>query len=87
MSTEVQRETGHKAQIDQFCKITEKMSTRILTNISKIRHFSSAKRNFTGGIIVFNEAKAPSSTASIPNVQGLSQNVVKVPNEPVGPGK
>lgn len=63
------------------------MSTRILTNISKIRHFSSAKRNFTGGIIVFNKVNAPSSSASIPNVQGLSEKVVKIPNEAVGPGK
>lgn len=55
--------------------------------ISKVRHFSSAKRNFTGGKIIFNKAPSTPSGPSIPNVPGLSENCVKVPKEPVGPGK
>lgn len=55
---------------------------------SKVRYFSSSKRNLTGGKIIFAKSSgASSSKSSVPNVQGLSENVVKVPKEPVGPGK
>ncbi|CAG9762506.1 unnamed protein product [Ceutorhynchus assimilis] len=61
------------------------LTAKILANVPKIRHFSSSKRNFSKGIIVFNRSKVP-SPPSVPNVQGVSERVVKVPNEPVGPG-
>lgn len=47
--------------------------------------FSSNRRGFKAGIIVFNKQQQQQSP-STPNVPGLSSNVVKVPNEPVGPG-
>lgn len=67
----------------QFHNITCKMAStmKILSNIHKIRHFSNAKRNFTAGKILFD--KGSSSSASVP---GLSDRVVKVEKEPVGPG-
>lgn len=55
----------------------------ILTVSSKIRNFSSAKRSFTVGKIIYNK---PSSSETIPSVEGLSDAVFKVPGQPVGPG-
>ncbi|KAG5877852.1 hypothetical protein JTB14_007248 [Gonioctena quinquepunctata] len=59
----------------------------ILSNLGKIRHFCSFRRNLTLGKIIFNKPKASiSESDSIPNVQGLSEACLKVPNDPVGPG-
>lgn len=59
----------------------------LLRNIYKIRNFSSVKRNFTAGKVIFNKAPGSSKAATpTANVPGLSQNVVKVATEPVGPG-
>ncbi|RZB39134.1 hypothetical protein BDFB_005160 [Asbolus verrucosus] len=50
----------------------------------KMRSFSSLKRSFTAGKVIYNR---PTGSSSIPtNVPGLSSAVVKIPNEPVGPG-
>ncbi|XP_050309222.1 uncharacterized protein LOC126745419 [Anthonomus grandis grandis] len=58
------------------------LTKKILGNINKIRTFSSIRRNFTGSRVIFNKH----SVGAIPNVQGLSENCVKVSKEPVGPG-
>lgn len=63
----------------------------ILRLAERARSFSSSRRGFQGGIIVFNKrtSSAPRSAASpLPSaeVPGLSSDVLKVPNEPVGPG-
>lgn len=70
-------------------KLTSKMAIRsaVLKLTGKIRDFSSFRRDFTAGKIIYN--KPPSQSphpSSVPEVQGLSQAVLKVPNEPVGPG-
>lgn len=54
-------------------------------HLSKIRSFSSFKRTFTIGKIIYNKPSNPSSNIRS-DVVGLSEAVVKVPNEPVGPG-
>lgn len=61
----------------------------ILSTIGKFRNFSSIKRSFMAGKIIYN--KAPSSapvspTTSLPDVPGLSEACVKVGSQPVGPG-
>ena len=54
-------------------------------HFSKLRNFSSFIRTFTGGKIIYN--KQGKTSSNIPSsVPGLSQDVVNVPNEPVGPG-
>lgn len=58
---------------------------KIFSSIYKVRNYSSVKRNFTAGKVIFNKPRSQSS-GSVPDVPGLSQNVVKVASEPVGPG-
>ncbi|XP_066252553.1 uncharacterized protein NdufV3 [Euwallacea similis] len=61
--------------------------TKLITNVSKVRHLSSAKRHLTGSRVILNKSQTPNSSSStVPNVKGLSESVVKVPSEPVGPG-
>ncbi|CAH0560063.1 unnamed protein product [Brassicogethes aeneus] len=62
------------------------LSTRILSNISKFGNASPAKRTFTAGKVIFNKPKASAPSQSTPNVQGLTEACVKIPNAPVGPG-
>lgn len=50
--------------------------------VTRIRNFSTIKRTFTVGKIIYNKA----ATTTIPKVPGLSQACLKVPKEPVGPG-
>uniref|UniRef100_A0A6P7FXX9 Uncharacterized protein LOC114335304 n=1 Tax=Diabrotica virgifera virgifera TaxID=50390 RepID=A0A6P7FXX9_DIAVI len=57
---------------------------RNLNNYSKFCNFSSINRALSSGKIIYN--KSQSSGGSIPNVPGLSDNCVKVPSSPVGPG-
>lgn len=67
-------------------KLTSKMSVRsaVFKFTEKVRGFSSIRREFTAGKIIYNK---PPSESSIPaDVPGLSEAVVKVANEPVGPG-
>ncbi|XP_057655901.1 uncharacterized protein LOC130893653 [Diorhabda carinulata] len=52
----------------------------ILNNISKIGQYWNSKRNITLGKIIYNQK------TSVPNVSGLSENCVKIPAHPVGPG-
>ncbi|CAH1958021.1 unnamed protein product [Acanthoscelides obtectus] len=63
-------------------------SNMFLNNLLKYRNFSSTKRYFAGGKVIFSKQKATasSSSTSIPAVQGLSKACVNVPNQPVGPG-
>nr|CAI5827173.1 unnamed protein product [Callosobruchus analis] len=66
-------------------------SNVILNNFLKYRHFSSTKRCFTGGKVIFAKQRSESgasatSHTSIPDVEGLSKACVNVPNQPVGPG-
>lgn len=61
----------------------------ILKLAERARSFSSSRRGFKAGIIVFNKQQKSSSSAaasSPANVPGLSSDVVRVPSEPVGPG-
>lgn len=60
----------------------------ILRIAERARSFSSIRRGFKAGIIVFNKPPSPSTAASPPTseVPGLSAQVVRVPSEPVGPG-
>lgn len=67
----------------------------ILTIADRVRSFSSIRRGFKAGIIVFNKQpksskssspQSPPSTSAALNVPGLSSQVLNVPNEPVGPG-
>jgi len=55
--------------------------------VQKIRSLSSIQRRFTAGKVVY---KQPTSRTTAPvaemNVPGLSENVVKVTSEPLGPG-
>lgn len=51
----------------------------------KTRPFSSSKRAFTAGKIIFNKSSI-SSTSQIIDVPGLSSECLKVPDTPVGPG-
>ncbi|XP_018579472.1 uncharacterized protein LOC108917395 [Anoplophora glabripennis] len=58
----------------------------MFSTVGKLRNFSSIKRSFTAGKIIYN--KPPSSTPSAPllDVPGLSEACVKVTSQPVGPG-
>lgn len=63
----------------------------ILRFAERARSFSSSRRGFKAGIIVFNKQQKsapppPPAAASPANVPGLSSDVVRVPSEPVGPG-
>lgn len=64
----------------------------ILRLADRARSFSSIRRGFKAGIIVFNKppAAAPSGSSAPPSpsldVPGLSAQVVRIPSEPVGPG-
>lgn len=69
----------------------------ILRIAERARSFSSIRRGFKAGIIVFKKAPSSSSASKPPssapaasstpaNVPGLSSDVLQVPNEPVGPG-
>lgn len=51
--------------------------------LTRIRNFSTIKRSFTVGKIIYNKA---TTTTTIPKVPGLSEACLKVPKEPVGPG-
>ncbi|XP_076252604.1 uncharacterized protein LOC143191435 [Rhynchophorus ferrugineus] len=63
------------------------LNITLLRNFDKIRNFSLVKRNFTASKVIFNKPPRTSKAAtSTVNVPGLSQNVVKVTTEPVGPG-
>ncbi|XP_044253898.1 uncharacterized protein LOC123004631 [Tribolium madens] len=59
--------------------------TAISRQLCKPRNFSSLKRSFTAGKIIYNKDAMPSSNIKS-NVPGLSKNVVEIPNQPVGPG-
>lgn len=54
-----------------------------LVTFKKVGNLVSLTRSFTAGKIIYNK---PQTADSIPNVEGLSEAVVKVPSEPVGPG-
>lgn len=61
----------------------------ILRIADRARSFSSIRRGFKAGIIVFNKPPSPTSAAAASpasEVPGLSAQVVRVPSEPVGPG-
>lgn len=57
-------------------------TTSVFKFADKIRDFSSFRRGFTGGKIIYNK---PSSEPK-PSVQVSGLSVAKVPTEPVGPG-
>jgi NADH dehydrogenase (ubiquinone) flavoprotein 3 len=57
----------------------------ILRHLCKFRNFSSFKRSFTAGKIIYNKQTITGTSVNV-NVQGLSKAVVDVPSEPVGPG-
>lgn len=60
------------------CKI-KMLSTKILSNVNKIRNFSNAKRSFVAGKIYFNKSPSSSSPISEPsNVPGLTDACLKV---------
>lgn len=55
------------------------LSTKILSNVNKIRNFSNAKRSFVAGKIYFNKSPSSSSPISEPsNVPGLTDACLKV---------
>ncbi|KAJ8976834.1 hypothetical protein NQ317_011830 [Molorchus minor] len=59
----------------------------MLSCINRFRQFSSSRRSFTVGKIIYNKpANAINSSSTIPEVSGLSEACVKVPSQPVGPG-
>lgn len=59
-----------------------------LKTIPKLRHFSSARREFRTTRIVYNTPSGgrQQSEPKIPDVKGLSAKVVHPTTEPVGPG-
>ncbi|XP_044749878.1 uncharacterized protein LOC123310469 [Coccinella septempunctata] len=61
------------------------MSLSIFRTMHKIRPFSSSRRTFTAGKIIFNKSSVPSSSQII-DVPGLSSKCLNVPATPVGPG-
>lgn len=66
------------------------MSTKssIFKLTGKIRDFSSFRREFTAGKIIYNKpsSQSPTPTPNATEVPRLSAAVVKVASEPVGPG-
>lgn len=58
----------------------------IFDTIGKLRNFSSTKRSFTVGKIIYNKPSSSGTSVSSPDVPGLSEACVKVGSQPVGPG-
>lgn len=55
-----------------------------MRSLQKFRNISTI-RSFTAGKIIYNKSTG-GSTKALPDVPGLSEACVKVPQEPVGPG-